>query len=218
MAGRNLAIFMSSALFVGLSLQTQAAPMTVPHAGTDENQCYQAGSDVLVDCVSPAAVALSGSAKQDGMRTAVNPMSYARVGSYYKQQCVRDQVTGLIWEGKTAKGPRSGRNTFTNVGDGRDGDASTYVAYINSLALCGYTDWRLPTVAELHTLVDYGKPQGQAMLNLDWFVNSASPNGYWTSNIDASPGGVWYVDFRLGRTWARGSMYTFHVRLVRADK
>ena len=114
MAGKSLAIGVSFVLLQGLSLQTQAAPMTVPHAGTDENQCYQAGSDVLVDCVSPAAVALSGSAKQDGMHTNVNPMSYARVGSYYKQQCVKDQVTGLIWEGKTAKGPRSGRNAYTN--------------------------------------------------------------------------------------------------------
>ena len=218
MAGRNLAIFMSSALFVGLSLQTQAAPMTVPHAGTDENQCYQAGSDVLVDCVNPAAVALSGSAKQDDMRTTVNPMSYARVGSYYKQQCVRDQVTGLIWEGKTAKGPRSGRNTFTNVGDGRDGDASTYVAYVNSLALCGYTDWRLPTVAELQTLVDYGKPQGGAMLDLNWLVN-APPARHWTSTKDASYAGmVWYVDFAFGRTWQDGVAARNFVRLVRADR
>lgn len=218
MAGRDLAIFMSSAFFVGLSLHAQAASMAVPHSGTDENQCYQAGSDVLVDCVSPAAVALSGASKQDGMRTTVNPMSYARVGSYYKQQCVKDQVTGLIWEGKTAKGPRSGRSVYTNWGDGRDGDASAYVAYVNGLALCGYTDWRLPTVEELHTLVDYGKPQGGVMLDLNWFVNSPTYR-YWTSTKVASSGfGAWHVDFAFGRTWQDSVAARNLVRLVRVDR
>jgi len=150
-----------------------------PHSGVTDQQCYEAGSDVLVPCNSAGALALNS--QQDGHRTAVNPMSYGEVhkpggGFYARTECVQDNVTGLMWEGKEASGLRAGSNTYTNYDDAtqpqkRMGintfvnptqdeiDAATnsmgYVAYVNSIALCGHTDWRLPAVDELQSIVDY---------------------------------------------------------------
>jgi hypothetical protein len=46
-------------------------------------------------------------------------------------------------------------NTCSDVGGGTGYcNTAAYVTYVNSLALCGKTTWRLPTAAELSGLVD----------------------------------------------------------------
>jgi hypothetical protein len=125
-----------------------------PHTGIISNQCYRAGSDKLVACNSPEAIALSGTNKQDGML--FRAMEYANVANFSKEECIKDNNTGLIWEGKTKSGIRAVANTYTNFDDGRSGDASAYVAVVNAQALCSYTDWRMPTRVEMQNLVNYG--------------------------------------------------------------
>lgn len=191
----------------------------LPHTGITSSQCYAAGSDALVSCSSSGAVALSGVGKQDGMYADVSPMSYSRVGAYPLTSCVKDNVTGLIWEGKEASGTRAGSNTYTNWGDGRAGDASAYVAAVNAQALCGYTDWRLPAVDELQGVVDYSKQNSWPKINTDVFVNTRS-EGYWTSSLHA--GGInaaWGVNFGSGYVGAYGfSSNSLAIRLVRASQ
>ena len=89
--------------------------------------------------------------------------------------CLRDNQTGLVWEIKTADGGlRDHRWTFTpfdsnaktNGGfpgykDKTSGDClrasmaesscntESYVDAVQKSGLCGYNDWRLPTVSEL---------------------------------------------------------------------
>ena len=147
-----------------------------PHSGVTASQCYQAGSNTLVSCSSSGAQALNS--QQDGNRTSINARSYSLVpnasgGTYAITECVKDNITGLVWEGKTASGTRAGSNTYTNYDstasaqkpDGTNPtqaeiDASTnsmgYRNAVRTSALCGFTDWRLPTVKELQTLVNYG--------------------------------------------------------------
>jgi YD repeat-containing protein len=190
----------------------------LPHTGITELQCYAAGSNALISCSSPGAIALSGAGKQDGMYTNLNPMSYSAVGSYTNEECVKDKVTGLMWEGKTAGGLRAGGNTYTNWGDGRSGDASTYAAAVNAMALCSYTDWRLPTVDELETLVDVSKPAPGPTIRTDWFVNTASAI-YWTSWLYLNnPNDAWGVGFDSGGVDGYGYDRFGSVRLVRGGQ
>lgn len=149
----------------------------LPHTGITANQCYEAGSDVLVGCSSAGALALNS--QQDGHRVNLNPMSYSEVpnpaGGYYaRTECLRDNVTGLIWETKTVTGTRAANNAYTNYGDGRVDDASAYVNTVNAIALCDQVDWRLPTARELQQLTDFAIPK---TLNVSSF-------GYWTSEAD----------------------------------
>ena len=59
--------------------------------------------------------------------------------------CVTDNLTGLMW----AKNGNMPNGTKTWQG------ALAYVASLNSRGgLCGYTDWRLPNVNELESLVN----------------------------------------------------------------
>lgn len=124
---------------------------------------------------------------------------FSLVGNYSKEECVKDNATGLIWEGKTASGLRAGNNVYTNYDSAYYGTpvqmtAATnsygYVAYVNDIHLCGFTDgrWRLPTVDELVTLLVNG---GNPAQDLDpaWFPNT-SIGRYWSSR---PYGGVSYL-------------------------
>lgn len=194
----------------------------LPHSGIQPSQCYGSGGFVLVDCASPEAQALNS--QQDGMRAHINPMSYSLVpkanGAFYdKTECVTDNVTGLMWEGKTATGLRAGMNLYTNLGDGRSGDASAYAAAINASGLCGHSDWRLPTVDELQGLVDYGVPFPGPTIDANWFPNTEGWT-YWTASLSAVDPeyDAWIVFFYNGKIYEYPRDYGLSVRLVRASQ
>lgn len=134
--------------------------------------------------------------------------------------CVRDRVTGSMWEVKTADGgPRDVNDRFTNRGSGQADDASGYVAAVNAMALCGATDWRLPKLREMQSLVDYSVPDGGPMIDTAWFPHSAS-DFHWTSSSAVVNGGGphyrWAVAYGYGGTiWQSGEFDHFAIRLVR---
>jgi len=137
--------------------------------------------------------------------------------------CVRDKVTGAMWEVKTDDGgPRDGRARFKNRGNGLPGDASYYVQSVNATALCGASDWRLPTRGEMESLVDFSVGEGGPMIDGLWFPNSASAL-HWTASSakvnGGSPAYRWAVNFYNGQTiWYGGQYGEFAVRLVREGR
>jgi hypothetical protein len=188
------------------------APAPVPHTGVSEIHCYGDNTgDNLVDCSSDAAWRLN---EQDGHRAGINAMSYENVGTYPLSDCVRDNVTGLIWEGKPLQGPRAVGNRYTNLGNNAPNDASTYVKEVNASRLCGFDDWRLPTLNELYGIVHLGK-QFPPYIDQGWFEEVAAAQ-HWAS--DRRPGMfAMAIDFsnRSARTWALGNFFV--LRLVRGE-
>lgn len=132
-----------------------------------------------------------------------------------KWSCVRDAVTGLLWEVKTQDGGlRDTALRYTNQGDLRTGDASSFVASVNAQGLCGRTDWRLPDRNELQGLLDYGRKTGAVTIDAKWFPNTA-PTWTWTATPFAG-GAVtgWAVDFSVAHVYYGKNQQQFAVRLV----
>jgi len=119
--------------------------------------------------------------------------------------CVQDNNTGLMWEVKTSDGGLQDTNwtyswyNSTGVNDGgtpgtEDGlnnclvtdrcDTEKYVADVNAMALCGYTDWRLPRADELIDIFDFSAISG-AYIDSDYFVNVLA-NKYQSSTSSSN--------------------------------
>ena len=185
----------------------------VPHTGVLLTQCYAAGSNTLVSCFGVNAYNLNR--YQDGYRTTVNPMSYSPVSGQSSADCMRDNVTGLVWEVKAAAGVRASSHTYRRT-LGFVGDPTTtgaYVSTVNSMNLCGFNDWRLPTMEELHGLLHFGNTSGPR-ITTSAFPNTQEAN-YWTLTDSSSSDIAWYVNFDGGPSSTSLKSALRPVRLVR---
>lgn len=130
---------------------------------------------------------------------------------YDKTECVRDNATGLIWEGKTAFGLRAGQNKYNNLDstnllqvpannvpgttalaarapvqaeiDAPD-NAIGYKNNVNALKLCGASNWRLPTKDEQQSIRIAGTTTltgTTTQIDLNWFLNT-NFDGYYTTS------------------------------------
>ncbi|MCF7983825.1 MAG: HYR domain-containing protein [Thiohalocapsa sp.] len=158
--------------------------------------------------------------------------------------CVRDLVTGLVWETKTeTDGLHARDDRFTwyrtdptaNGGDPgfRNADGATcfgysaddpvsycnseaFAARVNAEGLCGADDWRVPEVEELRSIVDYSR--FFPAIDPDFFPNTAVSH-YWTASPSALASGFsWYVFFPYGTVLDGFNANAYHVRLVRGGQ
>ena len=130
--------------------------------------------------------------------------------------CVRDNATGLTWEVKTTDGGLHHANhTYSwysedataNGGEpgeqdegicfGSACDTQAFADTVNENQLCGFSNWRLPTVGELQSIVHYGKSTNPA-IDLSYFPTTTS-NEYWTSQTHApTAANARVLDFEWG--------------------
>lgn len=112
---------------------------------------------------------------------------------------VVDDATGLMWaaDDVTADGV-----TFA--------EAEKAIAKMN---LLGHTDWRLPTIQELLTCVDYTRHEPAANTDL----HRVKSSWYWTSTPAAwSASARWFVGFSYGYSDGLDIDYRARVRAVRS--
>jgi len=126
---------------------------------------------------------------------ACNPRSFTALGN----GIIRDNVTGLEWLQQTSPTQKTWFAAFTYC-EGTFADLS---------------DWRLPTVAELETLVDHNRYNPAITPLFD--MNTEAPH-YWTADAyqnNPGTGKAWYVDFEYGWVDNEINTYTNSVRPVR---
>lgn len=124
--------------------------------------------------------------------------------------CVRDNVTGLIWESKTDDGGLHDKDERFSwwKGDGRGEEdkfrecngytmgvkesycnTEAYTVRVNSTGLCGLHQWRLPMKRELVSLINSG--QITPAIDINWFPNT-SFDFYWAYQQSSGiPGSGW---------------------------
>jgi hypothetical protein len=130
----------------------------------------------------------------------INSPSYTDNGN----GTITDNVTGLMWQ-KTD----GGEMTFENAS-----------AYSLSLNLGGYSDWRLPSCAELFSINSYDKVN--PAMNTLYFTRTTAEY-WWTCETSADiPMNVWVVNGGGGigahpktETISAGGTKRFHARTVR---
>ena len=115
---------------------------------------------------------------------------------------VTNTDTGLMWQQDTAP------DTYSW------GEA---LSYCENLTLANYTDWRLPNVNELQSIVDYSTYDPS--INTTFFPNTVSDD-YWSSTMYAyGPYFAWLVHFYYGAvSYDYGSNYGYYVRAVRGGQ
>ncbi|WHN65088.1 DUF1566 domain-containing protein [Cysteiniphilum sp. QT6929] len=113
-----------------------------------------------------------------------------------------DKLTGLMW-GKD--GSVFGQKDWNNA-----------TSYATNLTLCGYDDWRLPTINELKSLVNYSDTVSPAhWLDLSGFSNVVGGE-YWSSTHNSLSGDtVWSVAMNFGGVQPANQTYNGYVLPVR---
>ena len=135
---------------------------------------------------------------------------FATVQTYldYKNGTVKDTVTGLVWQ-KCSYGQNNDAGCTGTAGTKIWKDA---LAYCESLTLGGRSDWRLPNVKELLTLVNPLKSSPA----IDTAVFPATVSSvYWSSSPDVSyPTYAWIVYFLSGFVTSTNMTSIYQVRCV----
>lgn len=154
--------------------------------------------------------------------------------------CNRDNVTGLIWEVKTAdSGLRDQNDIYTwdstdpNTDDGNFDDeintcegyvsgqpatycnAQAFVARVNTAGLCGHTDWRIPSRVELQGIVSYDRVG--TSIDATYFPNTPASSVFWSgAHHPFYYGHASGVDFGTGCSSLFYNCFNgYQVRLVR---
>lgn len=165
--------------------------------------------------VAPAQVPATGGTAEGPVtgatKGAVWPSSRFVSGSGVTADCITDKLTGLMWPKNGIIGFSNGVTPYTPLNEPvlsnttADNNkvtwsgALTAIGNLNMLSskLCGYSDWRLPNIVELKSLVNYGATTNPATWLMYGTGSSSAPlcdgacfnnvqgNIYWSSTTNA---------------------------------
>ncbi|ETR65753.1 MAG: hypothetical protein OMM_13761, partial [Candidatus Magnetoglobus multicellularis str. Araruama] len=207
---------------------------SIPDSGL--NKCYDQG--YLLPCPRPGESFYG----QDG-NYLINETSYTRLDIYGNDlpddaqdfAMLRDNITGLIWEIKTAKddladysnvhdadnlyswydsNPQTSSEHSGSFNDGQNTEG--VIKNLNQQKFGGFSDWRLPSHIELFSIVKASN--NNPVIDKDLFQNMMS-KFYWSASSDADDAGsAWGVDFGDGIDYSYKKYSSHYVRAVRGGQ
>ena len=170
--------------------------------------------------------------------TKISSTGAALPASATEWSCVKDNVTGLMWEVKTddgglhdkdwtyswyepdntKNGGQAGTQNGGQCGETSNCDTAGLVQKVNETGWCGARDWRMPSEPEMKSIVS--RDRHYPTTDTAWFPNTLSTY-YWTSSPIAYGYSAWVVNFANGdfngRTHWEGKSNSVSVRLVRSS-
>jgi hypothetical protein len=230
--GKKILIIVCTLLLI-LTVSSSSHAWPIPD--TAQIKCYNNTGEI--QCPQPGE-AFYG---QDGNYT-INPPSYTKLdlnGNDLPDDAtewvmVRDNVTGLIWE---MKNNMDGVQDYSNYHDADNGywwydsnpatnggwagwpeegkNTEDFINTLNSGEFGSFSDWRLPTIKEMGSIVDYS--QYDPAIDTTYFPNTYGP--YWSSTtvfLDANY--AWIMWFSTGSRGGDYKAYPNRVRAVRGGK
>ena len=115
---------------------------------------------------------------------------------------VTDERTGLMWQ---------------QDDDGKEYTHKSAIRFCENLSLAGFSDWHLPDIDALKTLL-WKEKASRPYIDTAFFP-SARSNWYWSSSVHVSKSDkAWSVDFFNGNVSWHYQAYEHYVRCVRSGK
>lgn len=175
-----------------------------PLADTNQRQCY---SDSAQISCPPQGQDFFGQDAQHGWDVSHDAsLRYERMTSEANQPIVRDNVTGLEWQGCLA----GVWGSSCEKGKAKVIPWNDAVEYCDKLKWLGHEDWRLPDPHELSSIIDSGRHSpaleptvfpGAPILEL-WSLSSRADDSNQVWRVDFERGSVNY-DFKKSRNQIR---------------
>lgn len=113
---------------------------------------------------------------------------------------VIDQATGLMWQ-------QAGSPDRMNWDQ-----AKAYIEQLNQGASGGFSDWRLPTIEELGSLVEFEQKNGALYIDP---MFDATQNVCWSADTKTAENSSWAASYMNGHLFADARANTNFVRAVR---
>ncbi len=153
-------------------------------------------------------IVTDGSIKDDGYYQEGLDRSYIRDDI---KEVVIDTTTGLTWQdnedAKTVKKPWITQANY-DAGNRDDTSGDTATTYCSDLVLGGYGNWKVPTMKELLTIINYQPNDG---LSINESFKNVS-NSYYLSSNDAGGSNIWMINSNGGSS---GDSYKDNYRSIR---
>jgi len=138
-------------------------------------------------------------------------------------RCVTDQLHNLTWQLSPGEATEQVRVRWGGAGAEKTGeiffdDWNALITQTSKESLCGYNDWRVPTVDELKTLLQPARGDSP-WINTEYFPDTL-PEAYWSVSSYAN-----YPEHGQTVHFGNGNSYYYHgyrgnpllVRLVRGN-